>query len=287
MCQESRYVSPDYFHTIGTRLIAGRDITWTDINKRHKVVFISENFARELWGDPEVALGQRIREWNLQNNPVWREIVGVVEDVREDGPPHKPPAMVYWPVMMENVFGRAIIGTRSVAFVIGTDRAGSESLQSEVRQAVWSVNPDLPVFQLSTMQDLYDRSLSQTSFAMVMLAIAGTMALGLGIIGLYGVISYVVSQRTREIGIRLALGAEPAKLKQMFVRQGLNLAVIGIFAGQTAALALMRFMSSLLFEIDPMDARMYIAVPCLLLTAAAVASYIAARRARRSIQLRL
>src|SRR5262249_5767836 len=156
-------------------------------------------------------------------------------------------------------------GTPAIAFVIRSKRAGSESLLSEVREAVWSVNANLPVFLVNTMQDLYDRSVAQTSFALVMLAIAGAMALNLGIIGLYGVISYVVSQRTREIGIRLALGAEPLELKRLFVLHGLALAAVGAATGLAAALALTRLMSSLLFGIGPLDAKTYIAVLGLLL----------------------
>jgi predicted permease len=272
-----KFVSPGYFQAMGTRLIAGRDINWSDIDGHRKVALVSENFARELWQEPAAAIGKRIREWGLKP-PVWREIIGVVEDVHEDGPAHKAPSMTYWPVMMENFFGLPKFGTRAIAFVIRSDRAGRESLVNEVRQAVWSVNPNLPVFLVSTMQDLSDRSLAQTSFALVMLAISGSMALGLGVIGLYGVISYVISQRRREIGIRLALGAAPLELKRKFARQGLILTVVGILAGMTAALALTRFMSSLLFGISPLDVKTYIAVLCVLLTAAALASHVAARR---------
>jgi ABC-type antimicrobial peptide transport system permease subunit len=162
---------------------------------------------------------------------------------------------------------------------VRSERAGTESLLSDVRQAVWAVNPNLPVFLVSTMKELYDRSLAQTSFALVMLAIAGVMALVLGLIGIYGVIAYTVSQRTREIGIRIALGAEQRQLKAVFVRHGLLLACIGMLIGLSAAAGVTRFMSSLLFEISPLDAMTYAAVLLVLLTAAALASYVPARRA--------
>src|SRR6185369_15721194 len=122
---------------------------------------------------------------------------------------------------------------------------GSESLMSGVRNAVWSVNPSMPVFLVRTMKDLYDQSMARTSFALIMLAIAATMALALGVIGIYGVIAYVVAQRSREIGIRLALGAAPTQLKLMFLRQGLLLTGGGAAVGLVTAIALTQWMSSL------------------------------------------
>src|SRR6185436_14638885 len=130
-----------------------------------------------------------------------------------------------------------------------------------------------PVFLVRTMKDLYDESLARTSFALVMLAIAGAMALGLGLIGIYGVLSYVVSRRAREIGLRLALGAEPAALKRMFVRHGLVLTGIGIVIGLAAAVGLSRLMTSLLFGIGPLDWATYAAVMVVLTMAAVLASY--------------
>jgi putative ABC transport system permease protein len=275
-----KYISPGYFHAMGTQLVAGRDMTWTDIEKNIKVVVISENFARELWKEPAAAIGKRLREPSPgAGAPVWREVIGVVEDVHETGPHQKAASMVYWPIMMDEFYGSPTYGTRAIAYVVRSERAGTESLLSDVRQAVWAVNPNLPVFLVSTMKELYDRSLAQTSFALVMLAIAGVMALVLGLIGIYGVIAYTVSQRTREIGIRIALGAEQRQLKAVFVRHGLVLACIGMLIGLSAAAGVTRFMSSLLFEISPLDAMTYAAVLLVLLTAAALASYVPARRA--------
>jgi ABC-type antimicrobial peptide transport system permease subunit len=141
------------------------------------------------------------------------------------------------------------------------------------------VNANLPVFLVRTLQDVYDQSMARTSFTLVMLAIAGGMALVLGIVGIYGVIAYAVSQRTREIGIRMALGAEPAGLQRMFVRHGLLLAGVGAAIGLGAAAGLTRMMSSLLFGITSLDPTTYSAVSALLITTAAVASYFPARRA--------
>jgi putative ABC transport system permease protein len=275
-----KFVSPGYFKTMGTRLIAGRDMTWTDIHERRRVAVISENFAREQWGNPADAIGKGIREpGGAGNNRFSREVIGVVQDVYEDGPHQKAPSIVYWPVMMEDFFGTPTFSTRAIAFVIRSDRSGNESLLSDVREAVWSVNPSLPVFLINTMKELYDRALARTSFTLAILAIAGAMALILGLIGMYGVIAYTVSQRTREIGIRMALGAEQRSLKRMFVWKGLLLAGIGAAIGIAAAAGVTRFMSSLLYGISPLDPMTFSAVLLVLLTAAALASYVPARRA--------
>ena len=158
-------------------------------------------------------------------------------------------------------------------------RAGSEALVFDIQQAVWSVNANLPVASPATMQDIYAKSMARTSFTLSMLAIAGSMALLLGIIGIYGVISYAVSQRTREIGIRLALGAQKSELKWMFVRSALILTVAGVAIGMIGAAALTQSMKSLLFGISPLDPLTYLTVPLVLCAAAALASYLPARRA--------
>lgn len=253
-------------------------MTWSDIEAGGRVVVISEEFARELAPEPAAALGQRIRRASDQGG-AWREVIGVVQSVHEDGLYEEPPSMVYWPVLMANTFEYPELGTPIVTFAIRSERSGTASFVEEIRQAVWSVSRSIPVAQERTMEDLYADSLARTSFTLVMLAIAGGMALVLGIIGIYGVIAYVVSQRTREIGIRSALGAEPRQLARMFLLHGLALGAVGITVGIGAAAALGRLMSSLLFGIGPMDPAAYIAALGVILTAAAFASYLPARRA--------
>jgi predicted permease len=272
-------VSPGYFGAIGTRMIAGRDISWTDIYGHLKVAIVSENFARELWGSPEAALGKRIHQPAPASPPVWREIVGVVEDVHEDALHQPAPTMVYWPVLMDNFAGAPTFVQRAINLVIRSERAGQESLLVDIRNSVGSVNRSMPVFLVRTMKDLYDESLARTSFALVMLGIAAAMALALGVIGIYGVIAYVVAQRSREIGIRLALGAAPTQLKRMFVRQGLTLTAVGAGVGLVTAFALTQWMSSLLFGVERLDPATYAAVLGVLAMAAAMASYVPARRA--------
>jgi predicted permease len=272
------YVSPGYFSASGTRLVAGRDFTWTDVYGLRQMVMVSENFARESWGSASAAIGKRVRQFS---NMPWQEVIGVVEDVRQHGVDEKAPAIVYWPAMLYDPYTakHPIDGPRSVTFVIRSNRAGNESFLNQVQQAVWSVNADLPLASVRTMQSIYAQSLSRTSFTLVMLAIAGTMAMALGIIGIYGVISYAVSQRTREIGIRLVLGAQKNELKWMFVRSALTLTAAGIVIGTGTAAALMQWMKSLLFEISPRDPFTYVTVPLVLAAAAAIASYLPARHA--------
>jgi predicted permease len=271
-----KFVAPGFFDTMGIRLVAGRDLTWTDLYDRRKVTLVSENLAREMWREPSAAIGKRIREGMKDE---WREIVGVVGDVRHDGADQKAPATVYWPALMDNFWGNDQFVQRGVTFVLRTPRAGSQSLATQIRQAVWSINADLPLARVRTMEDVYRASMSRSSFSLVMLAIAGAMALLLGVIGIYGVISYSVSQRTRELGIRLALGAPHGSVKAMVVRHGVLLAAIGVAFGLAAAAALTRLMTTLLFNVSPIDPLTYAAVSAGLLAAAAVASYLPAHRA--------
>jgi ABC-type antimicrobial peptide transport system permease subunit len=208
-------------------------------------------------------------------------VVGVVQDVRQNGVDEKAPATVYWTAMLNNPYTqtKSIEVARSVTFAIRSNRAGNEAFLNEVQLAVSSVNASLPLASVRTMEEIYDRSLARTSFTLVMLAIAGTMALVLGIIGIYGVISYAVSQRTREIGIRLALGAQKGQLRWLFVRSGLALTGAGIAAGLVIAAGLTRFMRSMLFGISPLDPLTYISISLILAAAAVLASYLPAHRA--------
>ncbi len=272
-----KYVSPGFFKTSGTRIVAGRELSWNEVYSLRPVALVSENLARELWGAPSAAIGKRFRRYI--GSP-WQEVIGVVQDVRENGIQEPAPLTVYWPTMMPGIFGPGPLNVwRAVTFTIRSDRAGTEGFLNQARQAVLSVNSNLPVAAVRTMRDLYDQSVARTSFTLVMLAIAGAMALVLGIIGIYGVISYGVSQRRREIGIRLALGARQDELKRMFVGEGLLLASIGVAIGLVAAAGLMRLMKSLLFGISPLDPLTYASVPVILVAATVLASYLPARRA--------
>ncbi|MGB8538330.1 MAG: ABC transporter permease [Acidobacteriaceae bacterium] len=271
-----KFVSPGFFRTLGTQLLAGRDITWTDTYQKRPVAIISENFARQYWKDPKDALGKRIR---VATTDDWREVVGVVQDVHDDGVDHAAPSSVYWPVMLDRFEGEKQTLRRSLAFTVRSPRAGSRSFINEVQERVWSVNPDVPVAEISTLGELYTKSMARTSFTLVMLCVAGSMALLLGIVGIYGVISYSVSQRTREIGIRMALGAQRETLTAMFVRQGLQLTLIGAACGLVTAFVSMRLMSSLLFNVSPVDPITYVSITIGVVAVAYLACYLPSRRA--------
>jgi predicted permease len=271
-----KFVSPGFFKTIGTPLIAGRDLTWNDTYEKQPVAIVSENLAREYWHDATNALGKQMRCGGQDD---WREIVGVVGNVREDGASQDPPSTVYWPLLLARFEGDPIEVSRDVAFAVRTQRAGSEGVMSDVQRAVWSVNPNLPLAEVHTLDYFYRKSMARTSFALVMLALAGSMALLLGIVGLYGVVAYSVSQRRREVGVRMALGAQRAELIAMFVRHALGITALGVAFGLGAALALMRLMSSLLFGVNSVDLITYGTVSLGLIATAALSSYLPARRA--------
>ena len=274
-----RYVSPDLLQTLGTRLIAGRDYTWADLYGQRPEAIVSENLARELWGSAGAAIGKRIGASLPQ--ATWREVIGVVEDVHDNGVQKAASKIVYWPTYGGDLYSAAPRAEviRSVTFAIRSNRSGSESFLSQINQAVWSVNGSLAMASVRTMRDVYDRSLARASFTLVMLGIASAMALVLGVIGIYGAIAYAVSQKQREIGIRLALGAQQGALRRMFVGQGLMLAGIGAVIGLGAALVLTRLLKSLLFGVSAVDPVTYVAVPLVLAAAATLASYLPARRA--------
>jgi predicted permease len=261
----AKRISPGLLAAQGTRLVAGRDFTWEDVRDHHGVVLVSENMARENWGEPRNALQKRIRQG--KDSP-WLEVVGVAEDVHADGVNQPAPATVYF---------RA--GGRSATFAIRSERAGTEAFVRDVANAIHAVNPNLPLAKVRTLNDVYRGSLARTSFTLVLLGIAGGMALTLAIVGVYGVLAYAAAQRRREVSIRVALGAEPNALKWWFVRKGLLLNSIGAAGGLVLAVGLSRWVASLLFGVTPLDPLTYVASGAVIFAAAMAASYIPARRA--------
>jgi putative ABC transport system permease protein len=263
---------------MGNPLLAGRDITWADVHAMNPVAVINEKLSREFYGSPQAAIGQRIR-----NTPqsTWREIVGVVGDEYDDGVTRPATTIVFWPMMMRDFWGQGVMVQRGMTYVLRTSRLQDQGFLKEVQQAVWSVNANLPLARVQTLAEIYDDSMAETSFALVILGIAASVTLLLGLVGIYGVIAYIVSQRKREVGIRMALGAHSTEVQRMFVTRGLMLTGIGLVVGLAAAAALMRLMSSLLFGVNPFDPITYAAVVVGLGVVAVVATWLPARHATK------
>ncbi len=259
-------IGPGYFETIGDPLVAGRAITWTDINRPTPVIWISENLAREYWEEPAKALGKR-----MGAPGEWSEIVGVVGDIRENGLNQPAPTFFYSPMT----------NNRDMAYVVRSDRVGTPGFLHELQQAVWSINPNLPLGNVQTLSEVQAHSMAQTSFAMVMLSIAASVALLLALVGVYGVVSYTAAQRTYEVGIRMALGAQRGDVCGLFLRHGLALTLTGIVLGLGAAILLTPVMSALLYGVGPMDPLTYAGVAIALGAVTLAATYLPARRAAR------
>lgn len=271
-----KFVAPGFLGAMGTPLVAGRDLTWTETYEKRPVALVSENLAKEFWQSPAAAIGHQIRVGNTDD---WREVIGVARDVHDDGVNNPAPPSVYWPLFRDRFEGQPEQVERNVGFVIRSRRAGSESFMTEVQRAVWSVDSNLALADASTLGALYTKSMARTSFTLVMLCVAGSMALLLGIVGIYGVISYAVAQRTREIGIRMALGAERQVLTSMFVRQGLWLTGIGVAIGLVTAFLSVRLITALLFNVSPLDPWSYGIATLSVIGIAWIACYLPSRRA--------
>jgi putative ABC transport system permease protein len=266
-------IMPGYTETMGIRLVAGRTLRDADLQDRARRVVVSEGFAATFWPDAPSAVGRRIGFQPGQ----WWEIVGVVGAVHDDGMDRPAVAMTYFPMTGIGANGQAY-ARRTLTHVVRSPRGGD--LVPEVRAAVWAVDPELPL-TLSTQAETVERTLVRTTFTMGMLGLSAAIALLLGAVGIYGVISYLVSQRTREIGVRMALGASSAGVSRMVVRQGLVLAVWGVAIGVVAAVGVTRVLASLLFGVSELDPVTFVAVAIGLLAVAAVASWVPARRAAR------
>jgi putative ABC transport system permease protein len=276
-----KWIGEDFLETLGVPLLVGRSFTWQDVHDRIPAVLVSERLAREYWGSPEAALGHRVAA--RPDPPRWYEIVGVVADVREDGLAADPPLLVYWPqvtlAFWEGNPADQVQTWRGMSYAIRSSRVGTPGLLDDVRQAIWEVNPHLPLLRPNSLESRVANSIARTSFTMILLGVAAGVALLLGVVGVYGVISYAVSQRTRELGMRMALGARDTDVTRMVLRQGLALAAAGLAIGLALAYGVTRLMAGLLFGISPQDPTTFALVPAGLLAVALLASYLPARRA--------
>jgi putative ABC transport system permease protein len=273
-----KFISERYFETVGNPVLAGRSITWSDVHTLSPVAVVSDNLAREIWGTTQAALGKRIRE-----NPSgpWREVIGVVGDDRHDGVTQAAPKTAYFPIQMRDFWGNRVWIQRGLLYAVRTSRLQSPDLLREVQQAVWQVNPNLPVANVRTLRAIYDDSMAHTSFTLVIIGIAAAVTLLLGVVGIYGVIAYVVAQRRREVGIRMALGARAAEVQRLFIAKGMVVIATGVLVGLAAAAALGRLISSVLFGVSAFDPVTYSAAAVSLGLIALLATWLPARHATR------
>jgi predicted permease len=262
-------VSDGYFETMRIPVRTGRTFDTSDRNPAQHSVIVSEALAQRVWQNGD-AVGKRLR---LSSDSVWYTIVGVVGNLRDQALDNDEESqMVYYPVAA-GVAGHA----RNMTYVLHTKQP--DAIAPLARAQVWSIDPNLPIAATSTYEKIVADSMIRLSFTMLALVAAAAIALVLGAIGLYSVISYLVTQRTNEIGIRLALGARPAQVRSMVVLQGAVLTIIGLFIGIASALALTRLMQGILFGTAPTDPATFTVVSAVLAGIALLATYIPAYRA--------
>jgi putative ABC transport system permease protein len=269
----TRMISSHYFKTMAISLLKGREITETDKVESPPVVVISETTARLFWPS-EDPLGKRIKVGVGPNNDnQWLTVIGVVKDVRNNELGIEPKPQMYLPHAQNEFFD-----PRSLVVRTNVDPL---SLAATVRRTVWEIDKDQPVSDISSMEQVVSESVARQRFSMLLLGIFAALALVLAAVGIYGVMSYAVAQRTHEIGIRMALGAQRSDLLKLTIGQGLRLVVTGVVIGLAAALVLTRVMSSLLFGVSATDPITFLTISLVLVSVAVLASYIPAMRATR------
>ncbi len=265
------YAAGDYFKTMGIAMLAGRPFTAEDHGNSRGNVVVSASAAKLLWPgrDP---IGQRLQR---EGRTLWETVVGVTEDVLQENFQTPPQPVVYFPMVDPTPEGGRAIS--SPAYVIKTARA--DSIAADVRALVREVAPEAPMYRTYTMAGLVEESMVQLSFTLLTLGIAAGLALILGAVGLYGVLSYIVAARTREIGVRMALGARAAQVTTLVVAQGARVVGIGVAIGILVALAFTRSLGSLLYGVQPIDVATFVSMSLAMTAVGLIASYLPARKA--------
>jgi predicted permease len=266
-----RPVLPGYFETMGIRLIRGRFITDQDTEQSAPVAVIDETLARQFWPG-EDPIGKRLHRGGVQSTAPWMTIVGVVGHVRYRTLEAQSRTELYWPELQ---------APRSfMSFVIRT-RLDAASLRAAVEKKARTIDPDQPIYGVRTMDELMANSIARRKLATVLLLVFAAIAVTLAMVGVYGLTAYSIAERTQELGIRMALGANPGRIVLSIVGQSVGLAIAGVAAGLAGAAALARLVASQLYDTRPGDPLTYAAVSMVLLAVAAVAAFAPARRAAR------
>jgi predicted permease len=273
-----KWIAPGYFAAIGSPVLAGRDLTWEDVHDRRPVAVIGVTLARELFGDAAAALGRRVR---VTPTSPWREVVGVAGMEYDDGPLRPATPIVYWPFQQYGYMPGRVTVARALTYMLRSDRVHDTGLLRDVQLAVWAVHPTLPLARIETVQEVFDRSTAQLSFTLVTLAVAAAVTLLLGVVGIYGVIAYVVAQRRREVAIRMALGADARTVVGLFVRHGVVTVALGLGAGALLSAMATQALSAWLYDVSPFDPLAYAGAVTLLGVVAIVAVWLPARAATR------
>ncbi len=264
-------ITPEYFDALKIRLLQGRNFKWTDDENAPPVAIVSEGLVQTYWPS-ENPIGKRVSIENRDGQPVWRDVVGVVADVKQDSLTQSMHPHIFVPFMQ---FPR-----RGMMFAIRT-RGSPNALAASLQAAVAEIDQDQPVFWTRSMEDRISESLSNRRFQTLLLAAFAGLALSLAAVGIYGVTAYVVSQRTREIGIRVALGAQTFTIVGLVVRHGMSLTAVGVLIGLGGAIALARLMSAFLFQVEPSDPVTFAMVAILLIAVSLVACWLPAQRASK------
>ena len=267
-------VSPGYFRTLKIALLRGADFDSSDLREDVRTVLVNKAAADQHWPGQD-AIGKRLRGLGQdeKGQPMpWYVVKGIVASVRHEGLREAPRPLIYFPVNA----GRRD-PPRAFSYVLRGPNAHAQA--DAVRQAVWSINPDLPLASVQTMEKAIQQSMTQFSFTMLTLGIAAAIALVLGAIGLYGVLSYAVSLRTREIGVRIALGAAPARVKWGIIGNAARITLVGLVIGALGAAGVTRFLQGQLYETRPLEVSTFLVMSGLLFLVGLVAAYLPARRA--------
>jgi putative ABC transport system permease protein len=269
-------VTPEYFKVLQASLTRGRYFTEDDDTGKQPVVIVDESTARTYWPDRD-PIGRRlsIRSTRGAANPPWCTVVGVIKDIKSDGLDQSGTLHIYSPIYQFR-------GTRTLSLNVTLRTSlSATSLEPQIRREIQAVDPDLPIFNVRTMNEVIDGSLASRRFSAEVVGVFAVVALLLASVGIYGLLAYMVGQRSHEIGVRMALGARPSTIGKMIVSRAVGLTGIGVGIGLLLSGIMAPLISSLLYGVRPLDPEVFLAVPLILMVVALLASYIPARRAAK------